>query len=117
MPRCGSVRINAGDGATTALSGRESKSLPPGFSNWNAYADRFIWTFKESCLDRMILMGESSLHRAALQFVQHFHAERNHQGLEKKIIQPEFAVFPSQDDVCCRKGLGWLLRYYYPEAT
>lgn len=41
----------------------------------------------------MILIGESSLHRATAQFVLHYHHERNHQGLGNKIIRPEFAGF------------------------
>ena len=74
-------------------------------------------SIKESCLDRMILMGESSLHRAASQFVLHYHAERNHQGLDNKIIRPEFPVFPSEGEVSGRKRLDGLLRYYYREAA
>ena len=74
-------------------------------------------SIKESCLDRMILIGEASLYRAASQFVLHYHTERNHQGLENKIIRPEFPVLPSEGEVCSRKRLGGLLRYYYREAA
>jgi len=31
--------------------------------NLNAYAERFVRTVKESCLDRMILFGEGSLRK------------------------------------------------------
>jgi transposase InsO family protein len=65
--------------------------LPPRSPNLNAYAERFVRTIKESCLDRMILMGELSLHRAVSQFVLQYHAERNHQGLENKIIRKRHA--------------------------
>jgi hypothetical protein len=40
----------------------------------------------------MVLIGESSLHRATAQFVLHYHQERNHQGLNDKIIQSEFSL-------------------------
>ena len=53
-------------------------------------------TIKESCLDRMVLIGEASLLRATSQFVSHYHGEQNHQGLENKIIRPEFAPFLSE---------------------
>jgi len=76
-----------------------------------------VRTIKESCFDRMILLGESSLRRAASQFGLHYHAERNHQGLENKIIRPEFPAFPDEGEVVCRKRLGGLLRYYYREAA
>jgi len=98
-------------------AGVQSVRLPPRSPNLNAHAERFVRTIKETCLDRMILIGESSLHRAVSQFVLHYHAERNHQGLENKIIRPEFPAFPSEGDVCCRKRLGGLLRYYYREAA
>jgi hypothetical protein len=65
----------------------------------------------------MILIGESSLHRATSEFMSHYHGERNHQGLENKIIRPEFAPFPSASTLKRRKRLGGLLSYYYREAA
>ena len=98
-------------------AGIQSMRLPPRSPNLNAYAERFVRSIKESCLERMILIGESSLHRAVAQFLRHYHAERNHQGLDNKNIRPEFPVFPSEGDVCCRKRLGGLLRYYCRKAA
>ena len=46
-----------------------------------------------------------------------YNEERNHQGLANKIIRPEFPVFPVEGEVCCRKRLGGLLRYYYRQAA
>src|SRR4029434_1406207 len=37
----------------------ESVKLPPRSPNLNAYAERFVRSMKESCLDRLILFGES----------------------------------------------------------
>ena len=62
-------------------------------------------------------MGEFSLRRALSEFDPHYHAERNHQGLENKIIRPEFDEFPSKGVVRCREKLGGLLRYYFREAA
>jgi hypothetical protein len=36
---------------------------------------------KEGCLERMILFGEDSLRNAVRNFLEHYHLERNHQGL------------------------------------
>jgi putative transposase len=58
--------------------------------NLNAYAERFVRSIKEECLGRMILIGERSLTRAVDQFCEHYHGERNHQGLGNKIIEPDF---------------------------
>lgn len=97
--------------------GIESVRLPARSPNLNAFAERFVRSVKESCLDRMVLIGESSLHRATSEFVLHYHAERNHQGLGNNIIRPEFAEFPNEGAINCRKRLGGLLRYYYREAA
>jgi hypothetical protein len=85
--------------------GVESVRLPARSPNLNAFAERFVRSIKESCLDRMVLIGESSLQRATAEFVLHYHAERNHQGLENKIIRPEFAEFPNEGAINCRKRL------------
>ena len=55
--------------------------LPPRSPNLNAYAERFVRTIKETCLDRMIFFGESPLRRAINEFLEYYHHERNHQGL------------------------------------
>ena len=46
-----------------ADSGVKSVKLPPRSPNLNAYAERFVRTIKESCLDRMILFGEDALRK------------------------------------------------------
>src|SRR5215469_15740026 len=69
-----------------ADAGVQSVRLPPRSPNLNSYAERFVRTIKQSCLDRMILFGESSLRKAIYQFLEHYHRERNHQGLENGLI-------------------------------
>jgi transposase len=43
--------------------------------------------------------------------------ERQHQGLQNRIIEPEFAEFSTAGTIDCRKRLGGVLRYYYREAA
>jgi putative transposase len=54
---------------------------------------------------------------AISEYVIHFHTERPHQGLENRIIQPEFENGSRAGEVRCRKRLGGLLKYYYREAA
>jgi putative transposase len=98
-------------------AGIETLRLPARSPNLNAFAERFVRSIQESCLDEVILMGESSLRRAVSQFESHDHTERNHPGLENKIIQPEFAGFPTHGRIHCRERLGGMLRYYHREAA
>jgi putative transposase len=73
---------------TLADTGVQSVKLPPRSPNLNAHAERFVRTIKESCLDKMIRFGEGSLRKAIHEFVEHYHRERNHQGLENRLIIP-----------------------------
>jgi transposase InsO family protein len=52
-----------------ADAGVESVKLPPRSPNLNAYAERFVRSIKECCLDRMIFFGEESLRIAIQNFV------------------------------------------------
>jgi len=97
--------------------GIESVKLPPRSPNLNAYAERFVRTIKESCLDQMILFGEDSLRRAVHQFLIHYHEERNHQGLENRLITPTSAINTSTGTIKRRQRLGGLLNYYYRAAA
>jgi transposase InsO family protein len=54
--------------------------------NANAYAERFVRSIKEACLDRVIPLGERHCRRAITEFVEHYHLERNHQGLDNRLI-------------------------------
>src|SRR5262252_8859131 len=77
-------------------SGVKSVKLPPSSPNLNAHAERFVRTIKESCLERLILFGEGSLRRAIHEFIEHYHYERNHQGLGNRLIMKE-AVGPDSN--------------------
>jgi putative transposase len=55
-----------------ASVGVTSVKLPPQSPNLNAYAERFVRSIKESCLERLILFGERSLRTAAREFVVHY---------------------------------------------
>ncbi len=57
--------------------------IPVRAPNTNAYAERFVRSIREECLDRLILFGERRFFRALDEFVAHYHGERNHQGLGK----------------------------------
>lgn len=102
--------------ATLAASGVQTVRLPPRSPNLNAYAERFVRTIKESCLDRLILVGEDSLRCAAREFVAHYHHERNHQDMDNHLLFP--STTPRRDTpIACRQRLGGLLRYYHRPAA
>jgi putative transposase len=90
--------------------------LPPRSPNLNAYAERFVRSIKDECVDRMIFIGQASLRRAVAEYMGHYHTERNHQGLENRLIVP--TTIQATDGVvhrCAR--LGGTLNFYYRKAA
>jgi putative transposase len=99
-------------------SGRvEPLVLPARSPNLNAYAERWVRSVKEECLSKVILFGERSLRRALSEYVEHFHAERNHQGKGNALLFPRGTNIRREGPVQCRERLGGLLRYYHQEAA
>jgi putative transposase len=99
-------------------SGRvEPLALPARSPNLNAYAERWVRSVKEECLSKVILFGERSLRRALREYVEHFHAERNHQGKGNILLLPRNTDRHREGPVRCRERLGGLLRYYHREAA
>ena len=79
--------------------------------NANAYAERFVRSIKEECLDRVIPLGERHFRRAITEFVEHYHLERNHQGLDNRLIAGT-ASTDAAGRVRRRSRLGGLFNHY-----
>jgi hypothetical protein len=67
-------------------------------------------SIKEECLDRMIPLGQRHFRRAVIEFIAHYHRERNQQGLRNALI--EGALTTSSGRVHRQHRLGGLLSYY-----
>jgi putative transposase len=93
--------------------GIEFREIAPLSANMNAHLERFCRSLKEECLERMILFSESSLRKAVREFLAHYHKERHHQGLGKRLIETGHETGRVGGEVQCRKRLGGLLRYYH----
>ena len=100
--------------AALASGGIRPIQLPARSPNLNAFAERWVRSVKQECLSKLILCGEVSLRRALGEFVEHFHAERNHQGKGNVLLFPnkEESRGRPQRSVLCRERLGGLLKYY-----
>ena len=57
-------------------SGVHTVKLPPRSPNLNAYAERFVRSIKEECLDRVVILGESHLRLLVRVYGEHYHLER-----------------------------------------
>jgi len=65
----------------------------------------------------MIFFGEDSLRQAIHEFVIHYHRERNHQGLENRLITPMEKTINTAATIVRRQRLGGLLNYYHRTAA
>jgi transposase InsO family protein len=83
----------------------------------NAYAERFVRSIKEDCLEGMVFFGEDSLRTAVREYVAHYHTERNHQGLGNRLIIPMRTANQTKGTVHCNHRLGGTLNYYYRDAA
>ena len=91
--------------------------LPPRSPNLNAYAERFVRSIKEECLSRVVVLGERHLRLLVREYVQHYHRERNHQGLGNQLLSGDAP--PADPDAAIRrsKRICGLLNYYHREAA
>jgi transposase InsO family protein len=78
--------------------------------NANAYAERFVRSIKEECLSRVVPFGERHLRRTIAEYIEHYHRERNHQGLDNELITG--ARIERGHRIRRRQRLGGLLNYY-----
>ncbi len=98
-------------------SGTEVIRLPPMSPNLNAYAARFVRSIKDECLRRMIFIGQASLRRAVTEYMEHYHRERNHQGLENRLIHSPADAAANDGEVHRHARLGGMLNFYGRQAA
>jgi putative transposase len=87
--------------------------LPAKSPNLNAFAERFVLSIKSGCLDRMVPLGEEHRRRAILEYVAHYHGERNHQGLGNAPINGAGDDSAGTGPVVRRDRIGGLLHFYH----
>ena len=90
--------------------------LPARSPNLNAFAERFVRSIKSEYPERMVFFSEAAPWRAIQAYADHYHHERNHQGIENRLFEPGPEVGRANGRVESRERLGGLLRYYYREA-
>ncbi len=102
--------------ALLRASGVELLRLPARSPNLNAHAERFVRSIKTECLRKVIPLGEAHLRTLVHHYVEHYHEERNHQGIGNAI---PFPAEPSHDVgvVKRRERLGGVLNYYHRDAA
>jgi transposase InsO family protein len=81
----------------------------------NAYAERWVGTVREACLDQLIILNEAQLRRVMHDDVIYYNNARPHQGIDQRMPVPQ----PDRQQVGpirCRNVLGILNDYYRAAA-
>jgi transposase InsO family protein len=99
-----------------ATAGVRVVRTPARAPNCNAFAERFVRSVKEECLNRLVPLGERHLRTTLHECAAHYHHERNHQGLANELIAPP-ALQKPRGAVRRRQRVGGILSYYYRSAA
>ena len=97
--------------------GVKTVRLPARSPNLNAYAERFVLSAKSECLAKIIPLGERHLRNTVKEYTEHYHLERNHQGLDNELIEQSSCPVIAGNEVDCRERLGGVLKYYHRRAA
>jgi putative transposase len=70
-------------------------------------------SIKSECLNKLIPLGEQRLRLAISEFVEHYPLERNHQGLDNRLITNPAVPGNNNAPLARRERLGGLLNFYH----
>lgn len=83
----------------------------------NAFAERWVRTVREECLDRLLILSESHLRRVLTDYAEYYNHRRTHQGIGQRIPIPlaeKRAARPATSEfVWRREVLGGIIHDYY----
>lgn len=84
--------------------------------NANAFAERWVRSVREECLDRILILGERHLHRVLTAYVDYYNQARPHQGIDQRCPIP-LASTARDGPVERRDLLGGVVHDYYRRAA
>jgi transposase InsO family protein len=108
--------------AVFAADGIQTINTPIQAPNANAYAQRWVRTVRQECLDWLLIWGRRHLERVLDEYVRHYNHERPHRSLALRSPR-SIAVGAAPDAVTaavsvrCRDRLGGLVHEYYQVAA
>lgn len=78
----------------------------------NAYAERWVRTVREECLDHLLIMNQTHLKRVLDSYISYYETSRPHQGLDQQTPVPRKPV-PYSGQVRKHEVLGGIINDYY----
>jgi putative transposase len=90
--------------------------IPHHAPNANVYAERWIRSVREECLDKVLIINQAHLRHVMREYVAFFNTARPHQGIDQRIPIPP-ASRATSGPVRCRNVLGGIIHDYYLDAA
>ncbi len=84
--------------------------------NANSFAERWIRSAREECLDKLLIINQAHLRRVMPEYIDYFNTARPHQGIDQQIPIPKINR-ETTGPVRCRHVLGGILNDYYRDAA
>ncbi len=85
--------------------------------NANAFAERWVRSVREECLDRVLILNERHLHRVLTTYVGYYNHARPHQGIDQCCPIPLETTAERDGSIERRDILGGVLHDYYRRAA
>jgi len=79
--------------------------------NANAYAERFVRSLREECLDHLLIISESHLRNVLNEYLGYYNLRRPHQGLDQQSPIPRPSC-PAEGKIIRRKVPGGIIHDY-----
>lgn len=109
------AKFSADFDAVFTAEGMEIVLTPFRTPQANAYAERFVRTVREECLDHLLILNAGHLRRVLAEYVDYYHCARPHQGLAQEVPTP--CQRPREGTIRRRDVLGGILHDYYRETA
>ncbi len=79
----------------------------------NAYAERWVQTVRQECLDHFVVFGEDHFRHLLSEFTDYYNRCRPHQGVGNRPVSGEPPA-PAEPvgAITCAERLGGLLKHY-----
>ena len=84
--------------------------------NANAYAERWVTTVRNECLDNLLIFNETNLWRVLCEYVTYYTGARPHQALAQEVPIP-ITISTADGPVQRRRVLGGIQNDYYRDAA
>jgi putative transposase len=87
-------------------------------SPWqNGYAERWVGSLRRDCLDHVIAVNERQLRRVIREYVEYYHADRTHLGLDKDAPDGRELEPPEVGKIVALPRVGGLYHRYTRRAA